>query len=222
MTYYDLRQAHCQYKNVRLSGSPKVRAANSFSFLFAWVVLAFVPGCSSRPQNGDSIPIDSDIAELKQQLQTSPDSPSLHHQLSALLAEKHDWEASDRESRTAMKLAPHDPMLWIDAAQTYRSRGLEAKALEMLNHAVEIDPLNPLSHFALGSLYERESNPAKAAAEFQETKRLVETLSLPSDTPEIRNRIVQGTRQEIYYIDQFGKEFLLGDLLKALKKKLPS
>lgn len=90
----------------------------------------------------------------------------------------------------------------------------------MLNHAVSIDPQNPLSHFFLGVMYERQSDPNKAMAEFREANRLIEVLSEPTPTLALGPRIVRDERQDIYYLDKFGKQYLLNDIIRPLKKRL--
>ncbi len=187
------------------------------------ITLVSILACNGQQQKaGKPIVVnpDDEISQLKKQLQRSPDSPDLHHQLALMLAMKGDWAGSDKEMSTAIRLDPHNPILFIEAANGYRARGLKAKAIEMLTRAVAIDPQNPLSHFFLGVMYERESSSDKAMAEFRETKRLIDTLSLPASTSDTRHRIIKGTQGETWYRDQFGKDYLLNDILKSLKKKL--
>jgi tetratricopeptide (TPR) repeat protein len=187
------------------------------------IALASILSCNAQQQKPGKpmmVSPDDEVVQLNKQLQTSPKSPELHRQLALILEMRGDWAGFDREMNTAIHLDPHDPMLLIEAAQGYRARGLNAKAIEILIRAVAIDPQNPLSHFSLGLMYERESNSDKAMAEFRETQRLVEKLSLPTSTADTRNRIIKGTNGETWYHDQFGKDYLLDAILKSLRKKL--
>ncbi len=191
--------------------------------LLGVITLVSALAWSSQQPTGDkstTVNPDDEIVRLNKQLQTSPDSADLHHQLALIFAMKGDWAGSDKEMSTAMKLDPHNPILFIEAAEGFRVRGLKAKAIEMLTRAVGIDPQNPLSHFFLGVMYERESTSDKAIAEFRETKRLIDTLSLPASAAGAGNRIIKGTQGETWYHDQFGKEYLLDGILKSLRKKL--
>jgi cytochrome c-type biogenesis protein CcmH/NrfG len=194
----------------------------SYRVLAVITLVSALAWSCQQPNAGKSTTVnpDDEIVRLNGQLQTSPDSPELHHQLALMLAIKGDWGGSDKEMSTAIRLDPHNPILFIEAAQGYRARGLRAKAIEMLTRAVAIDRQNPLSHFSLGLMYERESNPDKAMAEFRETKRLIDTLSLPTSAPDTRNRIIKGTQGETWYRDQFGKDYLLNEILESLRKKL--
>lgn len=185
------------------------------------VLLLAIVGCTGehrRIANDESV--DSAIVDLKKQLEASPGSSSLHGELASMLAAKGDWEHSDKEMSTAIELDPRDATLYIGAAQSYRARGMKGKGIEMLNRALIIDTQNPLSHFFLGVMYEGQSEPGKALAEFHETKRLIDTLSLPASSPDLRNRIIRGTDDQTWYRDQFGKEYRLDDILKPLAKKL--
>jgi cytochrome c-type biogenesis protein CcmH/NrfG len=187
------------------------------------VAMALVLACKGQQQKaGKTITVnaDNEIVELKKQLEKSPNSADLHRQLALMLAAKGDWEGSDKESSVAMQLDPHNPILCIEAAASYRTRGLTSKEAEMLNRAVAIDPRNPLSHFFLGVMYERQSDSEKAMVEFRETKRLIDSLSEAPPTLELRNRIVRREGGEAIYTDQFGKEYFLHSILEPLKKKL--
>ncbi len=185
------------------------------------LLLASIVACKGQRQTAaNSADADTEIAILEKQLKTSPNSASLHYQLGAMFAAKGDWARFDSEMGIAMQLDPHDPIVFIGAAQGYRARGLNANAIETLTRAVAIDPQNPLSHFYLGVTYERDSNSDKAMAEYREAKRLIDTLSAPTSSAEIRNRIVKGTQGETWYHDQFGKDYLLDQILKPLQKKL--
>lgn len=119
-----------------------------------------------------------------------------------------------------MQLDPHDPLLNIEAAQMYHQRGMMAKELQMLNLAVGIDPEIPVSHYVLGLTYERQSEPSKAMTEFREAKRLINMLSSPDRPMEVSNRIILGPRNERYYHDRFGHEYLLDWIMTPLAKKL--
>ena len=184
------------------------------------LTLVFVLACTGQQKSGNTVRIEREIEGLKQQLRTSPNASSLHQQLSTLLAAKGDWETSDREMATAIQLNPNNATLYIEAARGYQLRGLAAKALETLDQAVAVDPQNPLSHFALAVMYEHESHSTKAKAEFREAQHLINTLSEPSQKPELRSRVVRGTDHETYYVDRFGKAYLLDDILGPLKKRV--
>lgn len=187
----------------------------------AALLLALIVACKRQRQTAaNSTDVNVAIEDLEKQLKASPNSASIHYQLGAVFAAKGEWARSDNEMAVAMQLDPHDPTVFIGAAQGYRARGLSAKAIETLTRAVAIDPQNPLSHFFLGVMYERESNSDKAMAEYRETKRLIDTLSAPTSSTEIRSRIIRGTQGETWYFDQFGKDYLLDDILKPLQKKL--
>ena len=130
--------------------------------LLITLVSALAWSCQ-QPNAGKSTTMNADenIVWLNSQLQKSPDSPDLHHQLALMLAMKGDWAGSDKEMSTAIRLDPQNPILFIEVANGYRARGLKAKAIEMLTRGVAIDPQNPLSHFFLGQLHEEDSKWGK-------------------------------------------------------------
>ena len=185
------------------------------------LAMVFVLACSSQLQKSGNTPsLESEIAGLKKQLETSPNSAYLHAQLAVLWSVQGDEEASDSETSAALRLDPNNPIFLIEAAQNYSARGMKPKAIEMLNRAVAVDPQNPLSHFSLGVMYERQSNTDRAFAEYRETKRLIDTLSLSAPSPGVRNQIIKGTDGETWYHDAFGKDYLLDEIIVPLKNKL--
>lgn len=183
-------------------------------------VLAIVVSCSSQDKKMASSNVDDEIAHLKKELEASPRSATLHGQLAAMLATKGDWDASDKEMSIAVQLDAHDPMFYIEAAQRFRARQMLDKALEMAQRAVAVDAKNPLSHFNLALIYQSRSDRVRADGEFRETKRLIDEMSQPTSTPDVRNHIIKGPRGETWYHDQFGKDYLLDDIVKSLPRKL--
>jgi tetratricopeptide (TPR) repeat protein len=184
-------------------------------------VLVFILACNGHGQKpAPPVGVEDEIAQLRKQLESSPASASLHGQLAAMLAARGDWQESDREMGVAMQLDPDDAMLSIEAAQGYRVRGMADKAIALLKHSIEIDSKNPLTHFNLALIYEPRHDSEAATAEFRETERLINDLSLPASSPDPRNRIIKGTHGEIWYHDQFGKDYLLNGIVQPLQKKL--
>src|SRR5260221_13226743 len=96
---------------------------------------------------------------------------------------------------------------FVNRCHLDRVRGMAQQEREMLNRAVAIDPENPLSHFVLGVMYERQSDAKNATAEFVETKRLIDTLSLPGSSMATVNRIVPGPPGVTWYHYLFGHKF---------------
>src|SRR5258708_37040785 len=106
---------------------------------------------------------------------------------------------------------------FVNRCHLDRVRGMAQQEREMLNRAVAIDPENPLSHFVLGVMYEIQSDAKNPAAEFVETKRLIDTLSLPGSSMATVNRIVPALHAESWYHERLALKFLLDSILAPLK-----
>lgn len=185
-------------------------------YLFSLVLLVSTVACRGGTQtagrNKDTPNVDAEIAKIKEQLKAAPNSSDLHSQLSALAAIKGDWDTFEREIAIAIRLDPNRATNYFGAAEVYRQRGLTNKAFDMMKSAVAVDPQNPLSHFFLGLLYERQASSAEAKLEYQETKRLLDALRSPGRKS--GNRI----EGNIYY-DRLGNTYVLIDNLDELLQK---
>lgn len=185
------------------------RALNS-SLLAALLVLGF-GSCSSQQTpapKSSGTDVDAAMAETRQQLANSPNSGYLHNQLATLAAAKGDWNTYDKEIGTAIQLEPKNSLNYFQAAEVYRRRSMNTKALYMCSRASELDPQNPLIHFELGRIYETQSESAKALKEFATSKRLLDEL-----------HSTRRTDVKTYY-DKSGNAYTLGDLENQLAKRL--
>ena len=84
-------------------------------FFFA-CFLVFTLACSG--QNRKTKPtenVDDAIADVKKQLESSPNSSTLHGQMATLLATKGDWEGSDKETtKNRIIKGPHEQTWYHD------------------------------------------------------------------------------------------------------------
>ena len=79
-------------------------------------------------------------------------------------------EAYDRYTR-AVQLQPGDPEANIGLAKVLMSTKQPAKALPLLEHAVQLDPTSAVRHFRLSALYRQMGRTADAKRELEEYQK---------------------------------------------------
>jgi tetratricopeptide (TPR) repeat protein len=185
-----------------------------YSFLCV-VLIVFVGICGSNSQTAPpkTVDVDAEMARIHERLKVKPNSSDLHGQLAALASAKSDWQTFDNEIALAIKLDPTRVTNYFGAAEVYRRRGLPEKASEMLNSALAVDTLNPLSHFFMGAFYEHLGDREKAKSEFEQTRQLLVRLRKPGS--EAKNRI----HGDNYY-DSYGNPYLIDHLDERAEKHL--
>jgi cytochrome c-type biogenesis protein CcmH/NrfG len=180
-------------------------------------VLAFASACNGQPQSPPrqkaAVDLEAEIGKIKQKLKDNPNSAELHADVAALAAVKNDWTVSDEEIGTAIKLAPNNAVYYFAAAESYFRRGFKDKAFDLMRSAIAVDPENPLTRFFMGNMFERNLDPTKATAEYQETKKLL--ILLQSPERQAPNHI-EGNQ----YYDRFGQIYMLEGLEARVDKRL--
>ncbi len=188
--------------------------------VLTWVfplLLVLASACHRQTQTrdgaGSAVDVDAEIAQIKQELKTSPNSSDLHEQLSVLAAVKKDWPTFEEENALAIRLDPNKVTNYCEGAEVYLGRGLTDKALAMMKSAIAADPENPLSRFILGNMYERIHDREKAKMEYEETRRLMDVLKAPERREQNR---IEGEK----YYDRFGNTYMLNIVSAKLKGRL--
>jgi serine/threonine protein kinase/tetratricopeptide (TPR) repeat protein len=74
---------------------------------------------------------------LEQQIKASPQGPSLHSTLSTYYAEDHLSEKALAHANTALALAPQDPSILADVAETYLLLGDRKRALQLAHDSMK-------------------------------------------------------------------------------------
>jgi Tfp pilus assembly protein PilF len=78
--------------------------------------------------------------------------------------------AYDYESR-ALQMQPDDADANLELAKLLVTMNQDAKAQQMLEHAIEIDPTNYVAHYRLATLYRRQGETGKANQEIDAYKK---------------------------------------------------
>jgi len=109
--------------------------------------------------------------EFKAAIQANPDDEKAHLMLGIIAAKRGDYKAAyDSESR-ALSLQPDDSDAMLELAKVLVSMHQDDKAQQLLEHAVEIDPTNYVTHYRLAALYRRQGQMEKANAEVAAYKK---------------------------------------------------
>ena len=82
-----------------------------------------------------------------------------------------NWQAAEREMKTAVALAPNDPVVLLTAAQEPIAVGRWTDAVRLLEASIAVDPLGPSAHELMSFAYVRLGRFADAESTF---RRLLE------------------------------------------------
>lgn len=144
------------------------------------------PVASQSPQT-----LDQAIAELRTVLEKNPNQPEGWRLLGQSLASQQKFaEARDAYVR-AVALAPDDADLLAEAAQSRMFadplRKLDAEAVAMLRHALEVQPQHQRARWFLGVSQRQQDQPAEAAKTWEPLLAMVDattgaTLRMQIDT----------------------------------------
>jgi hypothetical protein len=137
----------------------------------------------TEPSSKKPVQIDwrAKLDATQKELSRNPDSAFLHNQAAVAYDALGDFENFDREIHIAIKLEPENPINCYMAYAVYKRRGLGKQQLSVLERALKIDPGNPFGHYEKAGILEDQKNWVGALAEYETTKRLLETLKSDSD-----------------------------------------
>lgn len=91
---------------------------------------------------------------------------------SALLKEQGDTSAAIAVVQKGRQLFPSDNNLIIEELNFYLYRGDDLKAMEVMDAAIQSDPMNPSLYFARGTVYDRMGKKDDAANSYQKAIEL--------------------------------------------------
>jgi tetratricopeptide (TPR) repeat protein len=100
------------------------------------------------------------------------DQPNVHFLRGFVAEATRDDEAAIEEYNLELKVTQRAAAPMIQLAQLYAASGRSDEAFELARKAVELEPANARSHFALGRVLLAKQKWADSAAEFEKAKAL--------------------------------------------------
>ena len=85
-------------------------------------------------------------SNARRALAIAPSLASAHNALAEIHRVSLQFKDADREYRRALELAPHDAATLRDTARFVSQLGRRSEALRLVDQAIALDPLNPLSY----------------------------------------------------------------------------
>ena len=104
--------------------------------------------------------------------QIRPEYAEAHGNLANLLVSKKNFDEAVREYRKAIEIKPDYPLAQVNLAMVLASRGEIDEALAMLNEIVKAHPESADTHFALGTLLNRQRKTRDAVWHWRQGLRL--------------------------------------------------
>ncbi|MGC9462070.1 hypothetical protein [Vibrio genomosp. F10] len=115
-----------------------------------------------------------------------------------LLADVYRWteqyELAEAQYLQSKQAVSNNPQVWLSLADNYRAQGMDEKAIDTLNQAIEALPSNAHFHFAKSLTLVRLEDKAEAAKESEIAATLAKTNSY--------YWYVHGVLQEAFNIDE--------------------
>lgn len=135
---------------------------------------AGVDAVAATPQAPASL--EQAIAELRAALEKKPDEPEGWRLLGQSLAAQQDFAGAIDAYARALKLAPDDPDLLVEAAQTrmLSQRRADTEATSMLSRALELQPNHQRARWFLGVAQRQAGLPAEAAKTWEPLLAMVD------------------------------------------------
>jgi len=105
-------------------------------------------------------------------LRQTPGDPQLHENYAEFLDAQHETKAVAAEWQAVCRLIPHYYLPFLNLGESLRDGGHLPEAIESLQKAATLAPRSAEVRLEMGTVYGRQSQWAKALAEFEMAKRL--------------------------------------------------
>lgn len=128
--------------------------------------------------------LDQAITRLKAELQRNPGSAEGWRLLGRSLAAREDFAEASQAYTRALQLQADDPDLLVEAAQARMrantQRALDQEAVQLLRHALELQPAHQRARWFLGVAQRQAGQAAEAAATWEPLLAQVEAATAAS------------------------------------------
>ncbi len=128
-----------------------------------------------------SVPVDwkAELATAKAGVEKNPESAFWHNQAGVAYDGLGEFENAVKELKLASKLDPSNPINDYVLYALYKRKGMHPEQRDVLLHALETDPKNPVGRFEFASILEKEKRWEDSLREYQTAKRLVGAMKGP-------------------------------------------
>lgn len=117
-----------------------------------------------------------ELRKAEAALEKNPKSSFWHNQAGVAYDALGDVENAEKEFTLASKLDPTNPIGYYALYAFYQRRGTLAQQREALLSALENDTANPLGHFQLATVLEKEWHSEESLREYRTAKSLVSSV----------------------------------------------
>lgn len=143
--------------------------------LLPLVCFFFLVGFSISQHDGDQggkaevqyLDPRSILKEAREQLRRNPHAAYWHNQASLAYALLGDWASSESEINAAIRNDAEAPQYYYVLASIAEHKDNGLKQLESLRRALELDPNNPVGHYELGVVLQKQGDQAGALQEYK-------------------------------------------------------
>ena len=130
-------------------------------------------------------------------IQKDPKSAFWHTQASVAYDALGHFDLAVKELKLASKLDPDDPGHQYSLFALYQRKGVLRQQREALLKALEIEGQNPLGHFELGIVLEKEGYLEESLKQYQDAKRLA---------ADVKSKEYTDRRGGVYEVDVVRKD----------------
>ncbi|MGB9467607.1 MAG: hypothetical protein WBR10_21035 [Candidatus Acidiferrum sp.] len=148
---------------------------------FVCVLSGIADSPSILAQQHGSVNVDwkAELAKAKAGIEKNPKSAFWHNQAGVAYDGLGDFENAVKELKLASTLDRSNPINDYALYALYKRKGMHSEQREVLLHALEIDPQNPVGRFEFAFILEKEKHWADSLREYQTAKLLVASVKGP-------------------------------------------
>lgn len=153
-----------------------------FSAVFCILIFAAFPNSQANAQQADRVApllknvtvfldegdLEKALSTAKEALSAAPDNADAHERLGLVLLKKGEFENALAAFNEALKINPNFRQAKTGAGLALLGKGDVAGAEKTLTAALVLNPYPAMTHYALGLVYQKMNDDAKALAHFKE------------------------------------------------------
>ncbi len=176
------------------------------SFVF-WTAV-----CAPFASQHGSVSVDwkAELEKAQAGIERNPNSAFWHNQAGVAYDALGDFEHALKELKLASTLDPTNPLDDYAIFGLYQRRGMLGEQREALLNALEKDSLNPVSHFELADVLEKEGHLPDSLREYRTAKHLlvgvkgteyIDPRGNPYEIDPVRNEVNQAIKRVAKLVD---------------------